>query len=109
MRGAATGPFKTITIDAGETLETLVTKLKRGLNYQANVSVVTSDGQRKLQIKPLNPRTILEFAYGKTGKDALSLLGIPEGVVRATVTSKDGKTTSADGKGTSTAWAWTRT
>ncbi|CAN5831839.1 regulatory protein FlaEY [soil metagenome] len=99
VRGAATGPFKTITIDAGETLETLVTKLKRGLNYQADVRVVTSDGQRKLQIKPLNPRTILEFAYGKSGKDALSLLGIPEGVVRATTTSKDGKTTSADGKG----------
>ena len=75
-------------------------KLKRGLNYQADVSVVTSDGQRKLQIKPQNPRNILEFAAGKSGRDALALLGIPEGVVRTTVLSKDGKATSADGKGT---------
>lgn len=100
VRGGNGGTFKTITIEAGETMETLVAKLKRGLNYQADVSVVTSDGQRKLQIKPQNPRNILEFAAGKSGKDALALLGIPEGVVRSTVSGKDGKTTSADGKGT---------
>lgn len=100
VKGGNGGTFKTITIEAGETMESLVAKLKRGLNYQADVSVVTSDGQRKLQIKPQNPRNILEFAPGKTGRDALALLGIPEGVVRTTVLSKDGKTTSADGKGT---------
>ncbi|MDO8323322.1 MAG: hypothetical protein Q7T23_10315 [Phenylobacterium sp.] len=100
VKGGNGGTFKTITIEAGETMESLVTKLKRGLNYQADVSVVTSDGQRKLQIKPQNPRNILEFAPGKSGRDALALLGIPEGVVRTTVLSKDGKTTSADGKGT---------
>ncbi|MES2722546.1 MAG: hypothetical protein V4656_05280 [Pseudomonadota bacterium] len=100
VKGGNGGTFQTITIEAGETMESLVTKLKRGLNYQADVSVVTSDGQRKLQIKPQNPRNILEFAPGKTGRDALALLGIPEGVVRTTVLSKDGKTTSADGKGT---------
>ncbi|MDO9245908.1 MAG: hypothetical protein Q7U11_05470, partial [Phenylobacterium sp.] len=100
VKGGNGGTFKTITIEAGETMESLVTKLKRGLNYQADVSVVTSDGQRKLQIKPQNPRNILEFAPGKSGRDALALLGIPEGVVRTTVLSKDGKATSADGKGT---------
>lgn len=99
VKGGNGGTFKTITIEAGETMESLVAKLRRGLNYQADISVVTSDGQRKLQIKPQNPRNILEFAAGKAGKDALSLLGIPEGVVRATVIGKDGKTTVADGKG----------
>lgn len=99
VRTGEAGAFKTITMDANDTLETLVTKLKRGLNYQAKVEIVTSGGVRSIQVKPLNARTILEFSAGKTGKDALDLLGIPEGVVRATVTGKDGKTTPADGKG----------
>jgi hypothetical protein len=40
---------------------------------------------------------IIEVAAGKTNKDALEILGLPEGVVRATKVV-DGKTVPADGK-----------
>jgi len=41
---------------------------------------------------------VVEFGPGKGDKDALSQLGIPEGVLRATVTNKAGATVPADGK-----------
>ena len=90
---------KTITIETGDTLETLATKLRRALNFQADVKIVTTDGVRRLQIQPVNKRDTLEFLAGPEGKDALSGLGLPEGIVRTTITSRDGKSAPADGKG----------
>jgi hypothetical protein len=92
------GATKTVTIDTKETLDTLVTKLKRAVGFQAKVTIATVSGQRVLQIAPLNDRTIVEIGAGKTDKNALELLGLPEGVVRATKVV-NGKTVAADGKG----------
>ena len=47
---------------------------------------------------PLNARTTIEFGAGKTDKSALSLLGIPEGIVRNTIVGDKGLE-PADGKG----------
>ncbi|WP_309645853.1 hypothetical protein [Phenylobacterium sp.] len=91
------GAKKTITIENGETFTTLAAKLKRALGFQAKVETVTVEGTRRLQIKPLNDRSTIELFEGKTGKDALSLMGLTEGIIRNT-TSVDGKTVPADGK-----------
>jgi hypothetical protein len=94
----AGGRTSTVTIEEKDTLETLAQKVRRASGFQAKVSIVTTDGARQLKIEPLNPRTVVEIGLGKADKDALSLLGIPEGVVRAT-TFIDGKSVPADGKG----------
>jgi len=99
VRSGDNGLAKTVTIDPRETLETLAAKLRRALSFQSKVDIVTVEGTRRLQIKPLNQRNTLEFFAGKDGHDALSALGLSEGVVRTTVVSKAGKTTAGDGKG----------
>ncbi len=99
VRAGEGSSAKTITIEANETLETLANKVRRASNYQAKVDIVTVEGTRRLKVTPINPRSTLEFFDGKTGKDALSLLGVAEGVVRSTTTNKDGKTVPADGGG----------
>jgi hypothetical protein len=96
---AGTGRAQTITIDAGETLTTLATKIKRATGFQVKVAATTSSGLRKLTVTPLNDRTIIEFGAGKTGKDALEFLGIPEGIVRNTIINDKGASVAADGKG----------
>jgi hypothetical protein len=94
-------PGKTVTIDPGETLDTLRLKIQRASNFSAKVTVVsTADDQHQLKIEPAYNGAVVTFGPGKGDKNALPLLGIPEGVVRATTTSKDGTTSPADGKPT---------
>ena len=92
-------PPSTVTIAADETLDTLATKIQRASQFTAKVTVVsTLDGQKQLKIEPATANALITFGPGKGDKDALSTLGIPEGVVRQTVTSKAGVTSPADGK-----------
>lgn len=93
------GTTKTVTIEEKDTLDTLATKIRRAAGFQAKVSITTVSGVRQLKIEPLNSRAIIEIGAGKTDKDALGMLGLPEGVVRATVTNDAGKAVPADGKG----------
>lgn len=88
---------KTITIDAAETLDTLAAKIRRASGFQAKVTISTVEGMRTLRVEPSNDRNVLEFGAGKADRDALAMLGIPEGVVRKTK-FVDGKTLPADGK-----------
>jgi len=91
------GATRTITIDVAETLDTLAQKIRRATSFQAKVTLTTVDGRRSMRIEPATDRGVLEFAMGKGDKDALALIGIPEGVVRKTKLV-DGKTLPADGK-----------
>ncbi|PZQ62329.1 MAG: hypothetical protein DI570_11220 [Phenylobacterium zucineum] len=92
------GRSSTVTIDAKETLDTLAQKIRRASGFQAKVTIATAEGKRYLRIEPSTNNATLEFGPGKNvDKDALSMLGIPEGIVRKTKTV-DGKTTPADGK-----------
>jgi hypothetical protein len=92
-------PAATVTIDVGETLATLATKIQRASGFTATVTVVsTADGQRQLKIEPSTPSGVITFGPGKGDKNGLPLLGIPEGVVRQTVTSGSGAARPADGK-----------
>jgi len=92
------GRLQTITIEDKDTLDTLALKIRRATGFQAKVTIGTTDGIRKLTIAPQNGRTTIEFGAGKINKNALEMLGIPEGIVRTTVVD-DGKTVPADGKG----------
>ncbi|WP_397422769.1 hypothetical protein [Phenylobacterium sp.] len=91
------GSARTVTIEAADTIDTLAQKIRRNSNFQAKVTITSLGGQRSLRIEPTTPNQMIEFALGKDGKDALELLGIPEGVLRKT-TTVDGKTLPADGK-----------
>jgi hypothetical protein len=94
------GVKKTVTIEAADTLDTLAQKIRRASGFQAKVSIGSStDGTRHLTITPVTDRATIEFGQGKANQDALSLLGIPAGVVRNTEIDKDGKSVPADGKG----------
>jgi hypothetical protein len=91
---------KKVTIETGDTLDTLATKISRALDFQATVKVVTgTDGTRKLQVTPLNARSTFEFFAGPAGKDALAGLGLQAGVVRTTTADKSGNLVPGDGKG----------
>jgi hypothetical protein len=93
------GVAQTITIDAGETLATLATKIQRASGFEATVTVGTSStGQQALHITPTNSRMTVEIGAGTADKDALSILGIPEGVVRTTTMNAAGVSVPGDGK-----------
>jgi hypothetical protein len=92
--GAAMG---TVTIDQADTLDTLAQKIQRASGFQAKVTVTTVSGVKQLSIQPAVASAVLQIGAGKSDKDALKLLGIPDGVVRAT-TTVSGVTKPADGK-----------
>jgi hypothetical protein len=98
---AGGGVTKTITIDQGETLDTLAQKIVRASGFSATVTLPVVSGVKSLTIKPQNPRQIIEIGAGPAGKNALVTLGLNEGVIRSTVTTTtNGVTNSvpADGK-----------
>jgi hypothetical protein len=99
---AANGmPARTVTIDPGETLDSLQLKIQRASSFAAKVTVVsTTDGQHQLKVEPAYSNAVVTFGPGKGDTNALPQLGIPEGVVRATTTNKAGTTSPADGKPT---------
>jgi len=91
------GRPQAVVLDEKDTLETLATKVRRALAFRAKVEIVTVEGVRRLQIKPLHDRSLIEILPGKGSDNALSVLGLAEGVVRNTKVV-DGKTVPADGK-----------
>ncbi|MFN3573587.1 MAG: hypothetical protein ACK4TR_08675 [Phenylobacterium sp.] len=93
------GRAKMVEIGRDETLESLSLKVRRATGFQVKVDIAVSNGVRTLQIKPLNDRSLIELTPGEEGRDALSVLGLSEGLLRATK-FEDGKTVSADGKNT---------
>ncbi len=81
-----TGVKKTITIDAGDTLDSLAKKITRASGYKLTVSVTKVLGKQmnQLDIKPANSSSKMEFVAGPTGRDALAGLGLDAGIVSAT-------------------------
>ncbi len=92
------GRASTVTIELGETLDTLALKIRRASGFQAKVTVGSADNIRKLTVAPGTDRMVVEFGPGKADRNALELLGIPEGVVRNTKVI-DGKSQPADRRG----------
>ena len=78
---SGTGAAKPVTVEAGETLKTLVVKINRALGFTGKAEVVTANGYDQLKITPLNDRTDVSLQSGKGGRDALASLGLSEGLV----------------------------
>ena len=94
--GPINGPAITITIASNETLDTLATKIQRASGSQATATVTTVAGQFQLKIVPAYGTSVVKFGAGPSGKNALTALGIPEGVLAKTTTTK-GVSRPADG------------
>jgi hypothetical protein len=90
------GHASTVTIDAADTLDTLAQKIRRASGFEAKVTIGVLNGARHLTIAPANDRQIIELGPGKTDRNALQLLGLPESVVRTTKLV-GGKSVPADG------------
>ena len=94
--GGLTGPGVTVTIDPGETLTTLATKIQRASGSQLTATVVNTGTQSQLKLTPAYGSSMVTLTGGPGDKNALPTLGLPEGLISGTVTV--GSTTSpADG------------
>ena len=96
----------TITIDPGETLQSLATKINIQLQTNGKASVAFSNGGEGLKIA-VNPGVTAKLIAGPSGFDALSRLGIASGTLTspstttstASTASTSGSTTKAFGLG----------
>ncbi|HEY3948281.1 hypothetical protein [Phenylobacterium sp.] len=95
--GVGNSPPTKITIDPGETLSTLATKIQRATGFEATATVTTSlTGQQQLSVKPAYPQAEIVFGAGPASSNALAMLGLPEGVLDQTTFSNN-QTLPADG------------
>lgn len=80
-----TNTKKTITIDAGDTLNDLAKKITRASGYKLKVSVTQVMGMpmNQLDIKPGSSSSKMELVAGPNGRDALAGLGLEAGIVSA--------------------------
>jgi hypothetical protein len=71
-----------VTIQAGDTLQSLVTRIARASNYQLTATVLPgANGQQQLKLAPVNSRTQVQLVAGPLGADALGPLGLSEGLI----------------------------
>ena len=101
FRSAEGQPAKTVTVEAKDTLEDLLVKVRRALSFTADVKLVTDlvdPGVKHLQITPLAKRGTPEVLAGPPGRDGLAALGLTPGLARNTTTI-NGKLLPADGNG----------
>ena len=94
--GGLTGPGVTVTIDPGETLQTLATKIQRASGSELTATVTNTGTQSQLKLTPAYGSSMVTLTGGPGDKNALPTLGLPEGLISGTITI--GSTTSpADG------------
>ncbi len=84
----------TITIEKGETLQSLATKINIQLQTYGKASVNYTGGAAGLKIA-VNPGTTLSLVAGPANFDALARLGIPAGTLTAPADSKSTSTATS--------------
>jgi hypothetical protein len=90
----------TITVDAGETLDSLVTKINGQLGGLGKASVNYGANAESLKIQ-VNAGTTIKLVAGPGDFDALSRLGIPAGTLTSPAkNAKDGEMAAASGSQT---------
>jgi hypothetical protein len=94
---AGSGPPTTITIKANDTLATLATEIQRASGSEATATIVNLGGSSKLTVTPAYASAVVTLGAGPAGNNALSSLGLPEGVLNQTITA-NGVTSPADGE-----------
>jgi hypothetical protein len=72
----------TVTIEDNDTLQSLAAKIQRAAGFRVKVQIVKDGDVQRLQIKPQGEKGTVEILAGKTDRNALEALGLPEGVVR---------------------------
>ncbi len=94
---AGTAPPVTITISNSDTLATLAQKIQRASGNQATATVSNNAaGQQQLIITPAYAQATITLGSGPAGKNALPILGLPQGMLNLTTTSNN-VTAPADG------------
>jgi hypothetical protein len=88
---------QTVTIAAGDTLQTLAQKIVQASGYAANVQVVYSGDAQQIEITPGSPGVQITLEAGPAGTNALPALGLSEGLVTTNATAKAKSATSAGG------------
>ena len=90
----------TITIDQGETFDSLVTKINAQLGSIGTAAVNYTGSSENLKIS-VNPGNTINLTPGPTDFDALSRLGIAPGVLSAPATGSTGTTSNTSSTSTS--------
>ena len=94
------GAALSITIEAGDTYQTLARKISRATNFSAIASTVTVDGRTQIRIVPASASAEIQVIAGADGRNALTGLGLVEGVIDKDVgvvsNPKVGQAKSAD-------------
>jgi len=95
----ATGkaPPVTITLTNSDTLASLAQEIQRATGNQATASVTSNAaGQQQLKITPAFAQATITLGNGPADKNALALLGLPQGILNQTTTINN-VTAPADG------------
>ena len=88
---AGNGAAQKITIQAGDTLQTLETEIGRATGYQVTMTTPTVSGETQLKLVPQNSSVPIKLISGPSGSDVLSALGLTAGEISNDV----GQTTTA--------------
>ena len=89
----------TVTIQAGDTEQTLASRIEAATGYTATVTTTTLDGETQIEIKANNPSSTIELLPGPDGSNALTALGLNAGVVQSApaISSSTKKTVAGSG------------
>lgn len=75
------GAARTVTVEAGDTLKDLATRINRATGFAAAAAVTATGGRDQLSISPANAGVTLSLTPGPAGGDVLKAIGLAEGVV----------------------------
>ncbi len=84
------GSARTVSIEAGETLDSLALKINRATDFRAAASVTRTGGFDQLQVAAANGTARITLTPGAAGADALKALGLAEGLVKTTADKATG-------------------
>ena len=78
----------TITIEAGDTLDSLAAKIRSAGFFEIAVTTLSNGTSTQLQLKPASDRVTFQLLPGPAGRNALDSLGLTAGLIRNTVVDK---------------------
>lgn len=84
---AGSDAARTVTVEAGDTLSDLATKINRASGFKAAATVVSVNGFDQLKISPSNSAAGVTLSAGPAGRDALASLGLPAGLISSAAAS----------------------
>ncbi len=87
----------TITIQAGDTLQSLAQAIERASGFAASAQVVTTGGLQQLKITPISSSFQITLGGGPAGQDALEGLGLSAGLIVDNATAKAKSATALNG------------